>query len=83
MTAIAGTVEQNMSQPPVPSAKQEEPFKKPHLLKSEELAHIHHFHKERVKKIKRHHIKFWVMSKILIILCNLVLLVCAYMHLTH
>jgi hypothetical protein len=49
----------------------------------EELAHIHHFHKERVKKLKRHHKKVWAMSKFIIILCHLLLLIVAYMHVAH
>jgi len=51
--------------------------------KSEELAHIHHFHKERVKKMKRHHEKFWFLSKLLLVICHLLLLFVAYLHVTH
>ena len=69
--------------PVVPVTKTEEHAKKPHILKTDELAHIHHFHKERVKKIKRHHKKYWMLSKLLLILCHLVLLICAYLHLAH
>ena len=72
-----------MSHPAEPKSQTEEPAKKPHLLKTDELAHIHHFHKERVKKLKRHHKKYWIMSKMLLILCHLVLLICAYLHLSH
>ena len=73
----------DLSQPMQPLSKPEEHAKKPHVLKMEELAHIHHFHKERVKKLKRHHKKYWLLSKLLLILCHLTLLVCAYLHLTH
>ena len=69
--------------PAVPVTKAEEHSKKPHILKTDELAHIHHFHKERVKKLKRHHKKYWVLSKLLLILSHIVLLICAYLHLTH
>ena len=69
--------------PVAPVTQTEEHTKKPHLLKTDELAHIHHFHKERVKKMKRHHKKIWMMSKILLILSHLVLLICAYMHSAH
>lgn len=69
--------------PVVPVTKTEEHSKKPHLLKTDELAHIHHFHKERVKNMKRHHKKIWMMSKILLILSHLILLICAYLHLAH
>jgi len=66
-----------------PVSNQEEPIKKSHLSKTEELAHIHHFHKERVKRLKRHHKKYWILTKLLLILCHLLLLACAYIHLTH
>jgi hypothetical protein len=67
----------------IPAAKPTEPVKESHGTKLEEVAHIHHFHKERVKKLKRHHEKFWILSKILLILCHLLLLVVAYLHVTH
>lgn len=71
------------TEPGLPAAKSEAPVEKPHLLKMEELAHIHHFHKERVKKLKRHHKKYWILSKMLLVLCHVALLVGAYLHLTH
>ena len=49
----------------------------------DELAHMHKFHKERVKKIKKHHDKFWLLSKLILILCHLSILVIAYLHATH
>ncbi len=52
----------------------------PHM---EELPHIHRFHKERVKKIRQHHGKFWLLSKILVVLCHISILVIAYLHATH
>jgi len=73
----------DLPQPAVPVTRQEEPVKKPQMQKTEELAHIHEFHKERVKKLKRHHKKFWILSKILLLISHLLLLVCAYMHLVH
>jgi hypothetical protein len=73
----------DLPKPVEPVSKPEEPAKKPHLLKTEELAHIHHFHKERVKKLKYHHKKFWMLSKIILILCHLGLLICAYLHLIN
>ena len=79
----ARTMTNDMATPAVPAAQPVEPPKRSHLLKTEELAHIHHFHKERVKKLKRHHKKYWLLSKILLILCHLVLLICAYLHMTH
>ncbi|MES1197944.1 MAG: hypothetical protein ABUL41_01550 [Chitinophagaceae bacterium] len=77
------TTMNDQPQPLQPVTRQEEPVKKPHLQKTEELAHIHHFHKERVKKLKRHHKKFWLLSKVLLIVSHLLILVCAYMHLVH
>ena len=52
-------------------------------LVAEELAHIHHFHKERVKKIRRHHEKFWIVAKVLLVVCHVVLLICAFLHVAH
>lgn len=65
------------------AAHEDSPFEKKHKPATEELAHIHHFHKERVKKIKQHHKKYWALSKLLLILCHLALLVIAYQHFTH
>ncbi len=58
------------------------PHEKAHAPKLEELPHIHHYHKERVKKVKRHHKKCWVLSMVLLVLCQVALLVIAYMHIT-
>ena len=52
----------------------------PHM---EELPHIHRYHKERVKKLRAHHGKFWFLSKAIVVVCHLSLLWIAYMHLTH
>ena len=49
----------------------------------DELPHIHKFHKERVKKIKKHHGKFWMLSQVLLVLCHLSILVIAFMHVVH
>jgi hypothetical protein len=73
----------DLHQPLEPISKQEEPVKKPHLMKTEELAHIHHFHKERVKKEKYHHQAAYSVAKLILILCHISLLVVAYMHLCH
>jgi hypothetical protein len=54
-----------------------------HVMKMEELAHIHHFHKERVKKIRKHHNKYWMLAKTLLVVCHIVLLISAFLHLTH
>jgi len=52
----------------------------PHM---EELPHIHKFHKERVKKIKKHHSKYWLLSQLILALCHISILVIGYLHATH
>jgi hypothetical protein len=72
--------------PKVPAAKTVPPEpeeEKSHSSKTEELPHIHHFHKERMKKIKRHHKKCWALSMILLVICHLAILAMAYMHVAH
>ena len=59
---------------------EEAPEHKAHGPKLDEVPHIHHFHKERVKKSKRHHKKYWALSKIVLLLCHIALLMIAYMH---
>ena len=41
-----------------------------------------YFHKERVKKVKRHHKKVWTISMLILVLCHISILVMAYMHVT-
>ena len=74
-------VESTPALPPV--TQSQHPVEKGHTPALNELAHIHHFHKERVKKIKRHHGKFWLLSQLLLIVCHVALLVIAYLHITH
>jgi len=50
---------------------------------SDELPHIHKFHKERVKKIKKHQGKFWLLSKLILVICHLSILLIAYLHVVH
>ena len=69
--------------PVFPSPKPTVPHGKANVPHMEELPHIHHFHKERVKKIKQHHTKFWMLSKVLVILCHISILVIAYLHAIH
>src|SRR5687768_14226577 len=83
MNTVADHAIPDMALPVPPATKPEQHSKKPHNPKLEEVAHIHHFHKERVKKLKRHHKKCWAFSKIVLILCHIALLVMAYMHVTH
>lgn len=49
----------------------------------DEVPHILKFHKERVKKIKRHHGKCWLLTKVLLALCHISILVIGYLHVTH
>lgn len=76
----------SQSLPVVPSTKtvpQESHEEKSHPPKTEELPHIHRFHKERVKKVKRHHKKYWFLSMLLVVLCHAAILFMAYMHAIH
>ena len=59
------------------------PFGKAHAPHSEELPHIHKFHKERVKKIRKHHGKYWVFSQVLLFLCHASVLYISYLHVIH
>ena len=45
----------------------------------DETPHIHHFHKHRVKKLKKHQ-HYWVASKVFLAFVHVVLLVLAYLH---
>jgi hypothetical protein len=56
------------------------PEEKGHNPKLDELPHIHRFHKERVKKVKRHHKKVWTISLLVLVLCHISILIMAYMH---
>ena len=51
-----------------------------HATGMDETPHIHHFHKNRVKKLKRHHGTCWLMSQLLLVVCHAVLLVMSYLH---
>jgi hypothetical protein len=54
-----------------------------HVPAWDELAHIHHFHKNRLKKVKKHFKKCVFMSKLLLILCHAAILFVSYLHVTH
>jgi hypothetical protein len=69
--------------PSVPATKQQNHGGKVHPPRMEELPHIHHFHKERVKRVKKHHGKVWMIVKLIVILCHIGLLICGYLHATH
>src|SRR5687767_3907401 len=59
------------------------PHGKTHAPHSEELPHIHKFHKERVKKIKKHHGKFWLLTQVLLFICHAAILYICYLHAAH
>ncbi|MBP9102853.1 MAG: hypothetical protein KBF82_03235 [Chitinophagaceae bacterium] len=67
------------------SAKSHIPVEKSHsqVPTWDELAHIHHFHKNRLKKIKRHFKKSVFLSKLLLFLCHAAVLYISFLHLTH
>ena len=80
--ASSSSHQEDMQIPLPPAAKHEEHAKKIPVPKSEELPHIHHFHKERVKKSNKHHKKYWALSQLILILCHIAILVIAYIHVT-
>lgn len=59
------------------------PHKKVAGPSMEELPHIHRFHKERVKKVTKHPNRFWVVAKLILVLCHVGLLIMGYLHATH
>lgn len=59
------------------------PHGKAHTPHSEELPDIHRFHKERVKKIKKHHSKCWFLSQVLLFICHASVLYISYLHVVH
>ena len=54
-----------------------------HTPAIDETPHIHHYHKNRVKKLKRHHSKAWFLGQLLVVTCNLALFLMAYLHAAH
>jgi hypothetical protein len=71
------------SLPYFPARESKESHSKASTPQMDEVAHIHKFHKERVKKMKKHHSKYWFLSKLILVLCHLSILVIAYLHITH
>jgi hypothetical protein len=69
--------------PVFPESQSKAPHGKTAAPQMEELPHIHKFHKERVKRIKKHHGKFWLLSQLIVVLCHLSILVIGYLHATH
>lgn len=49
---------------------------------AEELPHIHKFHKERVKKVRRHR-TCWLLSQVLLFICHASVLYISYLHVVH
>lgn len=82
---VSEPISTSKSIPQVPVTKTVPPLhpeEKSHTPKLEELPHIHHFHKDRVKKVKRHHKKYWALSMVILVLCHISILIMAYMHVT-
>jgi hypothetical protein len=48
----------------------------------DELAHIHHFHRHRLKKLKKHYRKSLWMSKLLLLVTHAAVLFISYLHVT-
>lgn len=83
MKAIADQGESAKKIPVYPESHSATPPAKTHAPQMEELPHVHKFHKERVKKIKKHHGKYWLLSQLVIVICHLSILLIAYLHATH
>lgn len=79
---VAGNLMNNKA-PYFPAPESKDSHGKSVTPQMDEVAHIHKFHKERVKKIKKHHNKFWILSKIILVICHLSVLVIAFLHVTH
>lgn len=54
-----------------------------HVPSWDELAHIHHFHKGKLKKIRRHYKKCIFMTKLLLFICHAAVLFISYLHVIH
>ncbi|HYC38998.1 MAG TPA: hypothetical protein VEB63_00815 [Chitinophagaceae bacterium] len=72
--------EQDREYPVSRPQRHEEHGKRVSAPRSEELPHIHHFHRGRVRG--RRHKEYWLLSKLLLILCHIAVLVVAYLHVT-
>ena len=82
--AVAHDATAKSTQSPT-SAKSHMPIDKSHshVPAWDELAHIHHFHQNRLKKIKRHFKKSVFLSKLLLFICHAAVLYISFLHLTH
>lgn len=67
----------------LPGTHPETPHGKTQAPHMEEVPHIHKFHKERLKKTRQHHSRYWLLSKLVLALCHLSILVIGYLHATH
>jgi hypothetical protein len=54
-----------------------------HVPSWDELAHIHHFHKNRLKKVRKHYSKCVFISKLLLFITHAAILFVSYLHVTH
>ena len=82
-TGAADHSEQGNKTSSFPDSHPKAPHSKLHAPQMEELPHIHKFHKERVKKIKKHHGKYWFLSQVILALCHISILIIGYLHATH
>lgn len=48
----------------------------------DELAHVHHFHRHRLKKLKKYYRKSLWMSKLLLLVTHAAVLFISYLHIT-
>jgi hypothetical protein len=83
----SGTTEHSDDAKKTPVSTSDSHSKAPHGKSSvphfEELPHIHKYHKERVKKIKKHHSKLWILGQALVVICNISILIIGFLHATH
>lgn len=54
-----------------------------HVPSWDELAHIHHFHKDRMKKMKRHYRKSVFLTRLFLFVVHAAILFISYLHVTH
>lgn len=82
-TAKQSDMSQQAKQMPVSKdAQSHVPHGKAHTPHSEELPHIHKFHKERVKKVRKHR-ACWLLSQVLLFICHASVLYISYLHVVH
>ena len=66
-----------------PAPEHKENHGKAHSPQMDETPHIHKFHRERIKKVRKHHSKLWIISQLILLLCHISILIIAFLHVTH